>query len=178
MPRALRAVAPPLHYQDSRTERCAGFYPLHTRACGPPPSRASQSGVCRYPAQSVPPRPRPSQASPSRRSSDPLKATRYPGSRLVPRVVWLKYHPSHAHREVSSRAPLCVRGVTKLAVTTPIQRSTAYGKAVLARIHPQLICIPSYSSRTLDRVNGRDAHRGTQTVPLTRKHCARGLRDA
>ena len=47
--------------------------PLHTRAsaCGPPPSRASQSGVCRFPTQSVPPRPRPSRASPSRRSSDP-----------------------------------------------------------------------------------------------------------
>ena len=40
-------------------------HPLHTRACGPPPSRASQSGGCRFPTTSVPPRPRHSRASPS-----------------------------------------------------------------------------------------------------------------
>ena len=40
----------------------------------PSPSRVSQSGVCRGPAQSVPPRPRPSRASPSRFGSEPLKA--------------------------------------------------------------------------------------------------------
>ena len=87
-PRALCAVAPHL-LPGLRCEEdfCRGFwlphgpvYPLHTRCQCVWPSPVACVAVCwrmQVPhTQSVPPRPRPSRASPSRRSSDPLKATR------------------------------------------------------------------------------------------------------